>query len=189
MYLHIQSFVWRTILVEHTLYVWTRVSREFFRVTFVVVFVSCSVDRAWKCNMSGDSYAEIMAMALVWKIEPMSLESINLQSSCPFRSILYSATPEEARKMATSTNQTMIKNCQINGTRGKNNVDIMWPTAIDASSINSIAILTRFLKNIKITRIMTRTMAIITRNIIQVTTQKNIMIKLGWSWYCANHLS
>ena len=183
-HLHIQGFICWTVLVEHTRYIWTRLDWEFFRVTFVVVFVGCSIRRAWKSNVTSNNYGKTIVLGCVYRIEAISLESINLQSCSPFKSTLYSATPDEARKTATTTNQTMIKNCQTNGTRGKNNVDIMWPTAIDASSINSIAILTRFLKNIKITKMMRRTMAMITRNIIQVTTQnKKFMIKICESCY------
>ena len=189
-HLHIQGFICWTVLVEHTRYIWTRLDWEFFRVTFVVVFVGCSIRRAWKSNVTSNNYGKTIVLGCVYRIEAISLESINLQSCSPFKSTLYSATPDEARKTATTTNQTMIKNCQTNGTRGKNNVDIMWPTAIDASSINSIAILTRFLKNIKITKMMRRTMAMITRNIIQVTTQnKKVMIKICESCYFISNIN
>jgi len=60
----------------------------------------------------------------------------------------------------------------MNGTSGKNSVENMWPTAIDPSSINSMAILIRFLKKITMIKMMKSMIAISTRKIIQVT--KNI---------------
>ena len=67
------------------------------------------------------------------------------------------------------TNQIIIKNCHTKGTIGKNNVDIICPTAIEPSSINSIAMLIRFLKKITMIRMIRSTMAPSIRNTIQVT--------------------
>jgi hypothetical protein len=47
----------------------------------------------------------------------------------------------------------------MNGMRGKKSVDIMSPTAMEASSINSMAILIRVRKKIKRRSMMRRTMA------------------------------
>ena len=91
----------------------------------------------------------------------------------PCRSVLYSATPEDARKTATITNHMIIRNCQTKGTIGKNKVDIMCPTANDPSSINSIAMLIRFLRNITMIKMIRSRMAPSMRKTIQVTKMRN----------------
>ena len=101
-----------------------------------------------------------------------------LHSSClksvPCKSVLYCDSPDEARNTATTTNQTIIRNCHTKGTIGKNNVDIICPTARDPSSINSIAMLILFLKKITMIKMIRSTMAPIIRNTIQVTKIKGL---------------
>ena len=97
----------------------------------------------------------------------------------PSKSILYWAVPDDAKYVATSTNQAQSKPCQTNGTMGKNNVDIMCPTAMDPSSINSMAIFIRFRKNIKMMSMMSRMIADKMRKMSQVTVQnKEIYINV-----------
>ena len=53
----------------------------------------------------------------------------------------YLGSPDEARNIATTVKKAMTTSCRRKGTTGKKRVDIMSPTAIEPSSISSIAIL------------------------------------------------
>lgn len=59
----------------------------------------------------------------------------------PFTFRWYFCSFHEAKKAATVKNQATKMTSSINGMTGNNNVNIISPTAIDPSSINSIAIL------------------------------------------------
>ena len=51
----------------------------------------------------------------------------------------YLGSPDEARNMATTVKKAMTTSCRRKGTTGKKRVDMMSPTAIEPSSISSMA--------------------------------------------------
>ena len=78
------------------------------------------------------------------------------------------ASFHEDKKAATVKNQATKITSMTKGTKGKNSVDIMWPTAIDPSSISSIAIL--ILVNIKqrSSKMMSNVIPLMIKKTIQV---------------------
>ena len=51
----------------------------------------------------------------------------------------YFGSPDDARNIATTEKKAMTTSCRRNGTTGKNSVDMMSPTAMEPSSISSMA--------------------------------------------------
>ena len=96
-----------------------------------------------------------------------SLCTVPIYSPGPDLKVL-TASFHEDKKAATVKNQATKITSMTKGTKGKNSVDIMWPTAIDPSSISSIAILILVNMKQRSSKMMSNVIPLMIRKTIQV---------------------